>query len=73
MNKFSEKLIESLTEACAHAEGKPTGVRQHIVEMPDVRAIRCGLRMSQQGAGPTRARHAGAGVSPITRTKTKAR
>jgi putative transcriptional regulator len=48
MNKFSKELIESLTEACEHAEGKPIGVRVHVVEVPDVRAIRRQLRMSQQ-------------------------
>jgi putative transcriptional regulator len=47
MNRFSKDLIESLTEACEHAERKPTGVRLHAVEVPDVRAIRRGLRMSQ--------------------------
>src|ERR1700746_1062939 len=48
MNKFSKELIESLTEACEHAEGKPSEVRVHVVEIPDVRAIRRQLRMSQQ-------------------------
>src|ERR1700756_4402012 len=48
MNKFSKDLIESLTEACEHAKGKPSVVRVHVVEIPDVRAIRRQLRMSQQ-------------------------
>jgi putative transcriptional regulator len=48
MNKFSKELIESLTEACEHAEGKPSGVRIHVVDVPDARAIRRQLRMSQQ-------------------------
>jgi putative transcriptional regulator len=48
MNKFSKDLIESLTEACEHAEGKPGDVRVHVVEVPDVRIIRRQLRMSQQ-------------------------
>jgi putative transcriptional regulator len=48
MNKFSKELIESLTEACEHAEGRPSGVRVHVVEVPDVRAIRQQLGMSQQ-------------------------
>ncbi|MGH7062308.1 MAG: hypothetical protein ACREFH_18100, partial [Stellaceae bacterium] len=48
MNKFSKDLIESLTEAREHAGGKPGGVRVHVVEVPDVRAIRRQLRMSQQ-------------------------
>jgi len=48
MSAFSKDLIESLTEACEHAEGKPNGMRIHTVEVPDVRAIRRRLRMSQQ-------------------------
>lgn len=48
MSKFSQELIESLTEACEHAEGKTASVREHTVEVPDVRAIRRKLRMSQQ-------------------------
>jgi len=48
MNKFSKDLIDSLTEAVAHAEGKLTAVREHVVEVPDVRAIRRQLHMSQQ-------------------------
>jgi putative transcriptional regulator len=47
MNKFSKELIESLTEAVEHADGKPGAVRVHVVAVPDVRAIRRGLRMSQ--------------------------
>ena len=34
MNKFSKELIESLTEACEHAEGKPSPVRVHLIEAP---------------------------------------
>jgi putative transcriptional regulator len=48
MNRFSKELIESLTEACEHAEGKPDTVRVHVVEVPDVKAIRRRLHMSQQ-------------------------
>jgi putative transcriptional regulator len=48
MNKFSRDLIESLTDAVAHTLGKPSGVRTYIIEVPDVRAIRRRLRMSQQ-------------------------
>ena len=47
MSKFGKELIESLTEAVEHAEGKPGKVREHIIEVPDVRAIRRHLRMSQ--------------------------
>ncbi len=48
MSTFANELIESLTEAVAHAKGDKTGVRVHTVEVPDVRAIRRGLRMSQE-------------------------
>jgi len=34
-------------EACAHADGKRAGVRIHVLEVPDVRAIRRKLHMSQ--------------------------
>jgi putative transcriptional regulator len=48
MNKFGEELIESLTDALAHARGEASGVRVHTVEVPDVREIRRKLHMSQQ-------------------------
>jgi len=48
MSKFADDLVESLTEAVAHARGEKTGVRVHQVAVPDVRAIRRGLHMSQQ-------------------------
>jgi putative transcriptional regulator len=47
MNKFGKELIESMTEAVEHAEGKRQAARVHVVEVPDVRAIRRRLRMSQ--------------------------
>ena len=48
MSKFGEELIESLTDALAHAKGESSGVRVQTVEVPDVRAIRRALHMSQQ-------------------------
>jgi putative transcriptional regulator len=48
MNKFSRDLVESLSEAVAHAEGKRRAARVQVVDIPDVRAIRRRLRMSQQ-------------------------
>lgn len=48
MSKFGEDLIESLTDALAHAQSEASGVRLHTVEVPDVRAIRRKLHMSQQ-------------------------
>ena len=48
MSKFGKDLIESLTQAAAHARGrKVRGMRVTKVEMPDVVAIRRSLRMSQ--------------------------
>lgn len=47
MTKSGDALIESLGDALAHARGQASGVRVHTVEVPDVRAIRRKLRMSQ--------------------------
>ncbi len=47
MSKFGKELIQSMTEAALHAEGKVGAVRVQVVEVPDVRAIRRHLRMSQ--------------------------
>ena len=47
MSKFGKDLIESLTEAAAFARGAKAGARVHVVEVPDVRAIRRQLHMSQ--------------------------
>ncbi len=46
MSKFGKELIKSLSEAAAHAQGKGSA-RIHTVEVPDVRAIRQHLKMSQ--------------------------
>ena len=48
MSKFSKDLVKSLGEARNHAEGRASGTRVHVVEMPDVRAIRRKLHLSQQ-------------------------
>lgn len=48
MKKLEAELIQSLTEACEHAEGNNPAIRTNTVEIPDVRAIRRQLRMSQQ-------------------------
>ena len=53
MSKFGEELIESLTDALAHARGEPSGVRERKVEIPDVRAIRRALHLSQQDFAAT--------------------
>ena len=48
MSKFGEELIESLNQAAEHARGgKASGVRVRTVELPDVKAIRRALKMSQ--------------------------
>ena len=48
MNKTGRDLIQSMSEAVAFTEGKNIGARVTVVEVPDVRAIRRGLHMSQQ-------------------------
>lgn len=49
MSKFGDDLIKSLKEAVAHSRGeKVRGMRVTVVQIPDVRAIRRRLRMSQQ-------------------------
>jgi putative transcriptional regulator len=49
MGKFGDELIESMRQAAAHAQGrKVRGMRMTTVEIPDVKAIRRALHMSQQ-------------------------
>jgi putative transcriptional regulator len=48
MTKFGDALTESLGDVLAHAGGATSGVRVHTARVPDVRAIRRKLRMSQQ-------------------------
>lgn len=45
---FGEELIASLEQAVAHARGTKPAPRTHRIEVPDARAIRERLRMSQQ-------------------------
>ena len=48
MSKFGKELIASLQQAAAHAGGrKVPGMRVTKVELPNVKAIRRSLRMSQ--------------------------
>jgi len=48
MSKFGRELIESMKQAAQHATGrKVPGMRVTVVEVPDVKAIRRSLRMSQ--------------------------
>jgi putative transcriptional regulator len=49
MSKFGKELIESMKQAARHAQGaKVRGMRVTTVELPDVKALREKLRMSQQ-------------------------
>ena len=48
MSKFGKDLIASLTQAVEHARGRKKGMRVTVVDVPDVRAIRKALHMSQQ-------------------------
>lgn len=48
MSQLGSDLIESLSEAVAHASGTPSSVATHAIDVPDVRAIRHSLRMSQE-------------------------
>jgi len=45
---FGQELIESLKEAADHAGGNKGTARVHTIEVPDVRAIREALGLSQQ-------------------------
>jgi len=45
---FGQDLIASLEEAVAHARGESSTARTHTVVIPDARAIRESLHLSQQ-------------------------
>jgi len=49
MSKFGKELIGSMQQAAQYAQGgKVRGMRVTTVELPDVKAIREALHMSQQ-------------------------
>ncbi len=48
MNSFGQDLIAAMEEASAHAQGKGKLARVHTIQVPDVRAIREELGLSQQ-------------------------
>lgn len=48
MGSFGQDLIAAMEEAATHAQGKGKAARVHTFEVPDVRAIREGLGLSQQ-------------------------
>jgi len=52
MNQFSKDLVKSLGEARDAAEGRASSARVHVVEVPDVRAIRRKLHLSLQEFAP---------------------
>jgi putative transcriptional regulator len=47
MSTFGEDLIASLGQAVEHAKGLKTGAREYKVMIPDVKALREQLDMSQ--------------------------
>lgn len=48
MSDFGKEFIAAMEEAAAHAQGEGKVARIHTIEVPDVRAIREELGLSQQ-------------------------
>ena len=48
ISSFGKELIAAMAEAAAHAQGVGQVARVHAVEVPEVRAIRDALGLSQQ-------------------------
>jgi putative transcriptional regulator len=48
MSSFGQDLIAAMEEAAAHARGVGKAARVHTINVPDVRAIREELGLSQQ-------------------------
>ena len=48
MSAAFESIKAGLTEALAHAKGKPTGVREHLVDRVDVRQLRAQVGLTQE-------------------------
>ncbi len=44
---FGQELLESMGQALAHAKGQKTGAKVHTINVPDVKAIRRSLKMTQ--------------------------
>lgn len=44
---FGQELIDSMGEAVAHAKGQKTVAKAHVIDVPDVKAIRERLGMTQ--------------------------
>jgi putative transcriptional regulator len=53
MSAFGQDLIASMEEAVAHAGGLVKVARSHVVNVPDVRAIREKLGLSQNAFANT--------------------
>jgi putative transcriptional regulator len=54
MSPVARDILEGLNSALAHAKGKPTsGAVEHVVLVPDVKAIREALGMSQSDFAET--------------------
>jgi len=54
MSQLAKDILEGLNNALAHARGEPTpGTVEHVVMVPDVKAIRRSLRMSQESFART--------------------
>ncbi len=46
-NTFGQDLIAAMEEAALHAHGKGAVARAHVIDVPDVRAIREALGLTQ--------------------------
>ncbi len=44
---FGQNLIAAMEEAAAHSQGNGAVAREHVIDVPDVRAIREQLGLSQ--------------------------
>jgi putative transcriptional regulator len=53
MSSFGKDLVAAMEEAATHAQGRGKMARVHIVEVPDVRALRETLGLSQQAFAST--------------------
>lgn len=49
---LGEELIASMGEALSHARGEDPGVRETPVEVPDVRAVRASMGLTQEQFAP---------------------
>ena len=52
MSRGGEKILRGLREALAHASGRATAARMHIVHVPNVKAIRRNLKCHSANLPP---------------------